>query len=352
MQAVGSVTSDRLEQLVGNLSHKLQVRPEMVLPFAGFDEIMPKLFAVCRSYQEKLLVAGHLSPEVAIAADKCSLKPLEIFGSTPFGSCTNAVLAAVDRPDRIIYVANPNRISGANLGLKDLDRLAEAVPHGMLIVDEHYFDFYGISAAPLLAERTNVAILRSFTASFGITSADSGYVVAPAEIIEHLRAEPDMREISTIVYRTMMTTQDNESLLAKRLTELHDESLRLATALTRLGFQARITSADFLLLRVADPTSVGNFLARYRIPIENLDGYPHLQKYMRYRIQSHLSNDGFLEACSKMPAEYFKLATAEHRPITLRKPVQEMATPPALEEVLAGPEYRRISVLEAVTGRK
>ena len=80
--------------------------------------------------------------------------------------------------------------------------------------------------------------------------------------------------------------------------------------------------------------------------------YPHLQKYMRYRIQSHLSNDGFLEACSKMPVEYFKLATTERRSVTLLKPEQEIAAPLVREEVLAGSEYRRISVLEAVTGRK
>jgi histidinol-phosphate/aromatic aminotransferase/cobyric acid decarboxylase-like protein len=291
-----------------------------------FDDFMPELLKVCRRDENVLYAAGHVSPEIAIAADRAELKVHELFGVSPFAADANPVLTAIDSPARIVYVANPNRVTGANLGLADLDNLVATVPDGMVIIDEYYFDYFGISGIPLLGRYSNVAVLRSFTAAFGINSANSGYLVASPELIGRVREQIGPKEISNTVYRTISTTMANEETLGKRLKELHDESLRVATELNRIGLQCRITAADFLLVRVTDPTSVGNFLAQYRIPIENLDGYPQLQKYVRYRVQSYQSNDKFLEACKKMPPEYFKRLTTDRRFVTLRK--GESAVPP------------------------
>lgn len=319
MRFVPTVSPERVDELVHTLARKLLVTPDMVLPFMEVDDFMPQLLKVCRRDEDVLHSVGHVSPEIAIAADRADLKVHELFGVSPFAGDVEPARAALDSPARVIYVANPNRVTGSNLGLADLDALAAAVPDGMVIVDEYYFDYFGITAITLLERYTNIAVLRSFTAAFGINSANSGYLVASAKTIDRVSEYLGQQNFSNTVYRTISITMAGDEPLGKRLKELHDESLRVATALNRLGLQCRITAADFLLLRVSDPTSVGNFLAQYRIPIENLDGYPQLQKYVRYRIQSYQSNDKFLDACQKMPAAYFKAARADSRPVTLRK---------------------------------
>ena len=319
MRLVPTVTADRVDELVHTLARKLLVTPDMVLPFMEFDDFVPQLLKVCRRDENVLYAAGHVYPDLAISADRAELKVQELFGVSPFAADADPARAALTSPSNIVYVSNPNRVTGSNFGLADLESLAAAAPQGTVIVDEYYFDYFGISATPLLERYSNVAVLRSFTAAFGINSANSGYLVGSPKLVDRVREFIGQRSFSNTVYRTSSMTLANDEPLSQRLKELHDESLRLATSLNRIGLQCRITAADFLLLRVSDPTSVGNFLAQHRIPIENLDGYPQLQKYLRYRVQSFQSNNSFLEACKKMPPEYFKGAPTDRRPVTLRK---------------------------------
>ena len=319
MRLVPTVSPERVDELSRSLARKLLVAADMVLPFAEFDDLMPELLKMARGDRDELLSIGHASPDIAVAADRADLKVREQLGVSPFSADTEAVRGDSDLSHSVLYVANPNRVTGANFGLADLESLAQRVSEGWLIVDEYYYDYFGITAIPLLDKYPNVLVLRSFTASFGINSSNAGYLVASAQAVATMRENLGFKTVSNTLFRTISLSMDNDGVLGKRLKELHDETLRVATGLNHLGIQSRITAADFLLLRVNDPASVGNFLARWQIPIENLDGYPQLQKYMRYRVQSYQSNDKFLEACRKMPVEYIKGAGTDRRSVMLRK---------------------------------
>ena len=325
MQKIGSVTDDQLTALSETIARRVLVSPENVMPFADLDDLLPNLLAECTSGPSRLLSVGHLSPDVAIASDRQNLTVSELFGASPFSGSIDGVLKEATTGTELIYVANPNRVTGADLGLADIELLAKAVPSGWLIVDEYYFDYFGITGITLLQRYSNICVLRSFTAAFGVESADSGFVVASAALIRKLYARMLPQSLSMTVYRTALACLDNDFALSQRLKTLHDEALRTSTELTRLGLQNRITAADFLLLRVKDPSSVGNFLARFKAPVENLDGYPQLKNYLRYRIQSPFSNDRLIDAFNRMPPAYYQTLTIDQRVITLRRPAEQTA---------------------------
>ncbi len=347
MKNIAHNTADQVREMIVNLAQKLMVSQNMILPFVEFDECMPELFKQADHSHASLSVAGHLSPDVAIAADRAGMRVDERLGISPFASDVDALLRELISPRDILYVSNPNRITGANFSLAELELMAQAVPSGTLIVDEYYYDYYGISAVPLFEMYSNIVVLRSFTASFGIGSADSGFIVAARERITHLReiiGEPTM---SPTQVRVLQTALENSSMLTQRLTDLHNESLRIASALTTLGIQCRISATDFLTLRVGDTKSVGNSLARARVPIENLDGYPHLDHYLRYRLQSPLSNDRLVDAFARMPAEYYRLADVDRRPVTLRRRTEgDLASDRSRREAAAINRSRTVIVEE------
>ena len=110
----------------------------------------------------------------------------------------------------------------------------------------------------------------------------------------------------------------NSDVLALRLKSIHDESLRLATKLGKLKMQVRLSATDFLLIRVANPGQVTKFLASYNIEAYSLADYQGLENYIKYRVQSPLSNDNFLNACERMPAAYYEMQRSERRSLSLR----------------------------------
>jgi histidinol-phosphate aminotransferase len=329
MRSITTVDNQQVSDLTRTLGRRLMVTPESIYPFMDFDDLMPELFTLLAQNTDNIIGGGHLSPDALIAADRANLRVHETLGVSPFALDCDTIASAVSSPRDIIYIANPNRTTGANVGLSDLRHLVEQIPEGILIVDEYYYDYYGITAVPLLMQYSNVVILRSFTASFGIGSAEAGFVVASPTIIEHLAERFSTRAVTTTKYKVLATALDNDQALGTRLRMLHDEMLRVSTVLTRLGIQNRITAADFLLLRVADVTSTGNYLAKLHIPFDNLDGYPQLKGYLRYRVQSEMNNDQLIHAISKMPLDYYRIAGVDARITTLKR-VGETVVPDRL----------------------
>jgi histidinol-phosphate aminotransferase len=319
MRSLTTVDNQQVTDLTRTLGRRLMVTPESIYPFMDFDDLMPELLKLVAHNADQIIGGGHLSPDVLIAADRANLRVNETLGVSPFTLDCDTIAAAVTSPRDIIYIANPNRATGANVGLSDLRHLVDQIPDGILIVDEYYYDYYGITAIPLLQQYSNVVVLRSFTSSFGIASSDAGFVVASPTIIEHLAELFSSRSVTSTKYKVLATALDNDQALGTRLRMLHDEMLRVSTVLTRLGIQNRITAADFLLLRVADVTAVGNHLAKLRIPFDNLDGYPQLKGYLRYPVQAETNNDELIHAFSTMPLEHFRIAGVDVRLTTMKR---------------------------------
>ena len=319
MMSRSLIYSAGLDGLTARVARKVMADKAMIVPFADFTDFLTDLLGLYYHPVARLIGAGQVEPEVAQAADRAEITLTEQLGVSPFAGDLESVLASVVSPHDVIYVANPNRITGANFSVADLEAMARAVPKGMLIVDEYYFDYWGISALPLLDVLSNVVVLRSFTASFSINSSDAGFAVSNPSTIERLKHAHQGKRISLTIQKTMLATLTNAEAMSNRLQEVHDESLRLATSLNKLGVQCRICATDFLLIRVADPKSAGNHLAAFNIPIENLDGYPQMKNYIRYRIQSYNSNDKLINAFGKMPEGYYRMRKSDPRATTVRR---------------------------------
>ncbi len=333
MNSLQNLTQADLSDLIALLARKTMAAPSMIRPFAAYTEFLTELLRLFYRPGARLLAAGHVMPDVEIAADRAEIDLMENIGPSPFTGDIEILLKAVTNPYDIIYVANPNKVTGANFSAADLQRMAEAVPEGALLVDEYYFEFFGISAAPLLAGDNNIVILRSFAGPFGIRSDESGYVISSSAIVTALEAAVPPRNFSLARRKAMSAALMNEEALGMLVREVHDESLRLATELNRLGVQCRLTATDFVLLRVNDPVAVGNELTRAKISVDNLDGFPAMQHYLRYRIQSPLSNDNLIGAFGRMDPTLFRMKSIDRRAITMRlkthreEPVPTTTTP-------------------------
>lgn len=320
MTGFSRISAENLTELTQRLSAAVNVHPASILPFVDAQETITAFLSYIGRTDNRLVVAGHASPEVEIAADRAGMAVQEAIGFSPFVGHADDALEAITSNSDIVYMANPNMVTGCNYSLRDIDRIAARIPEGKLIVDERFFDFYGISAVSLLETYTHVVVMRSLTAGFGLDADTSGYLIGSRGLISGFRDVFRTNTISKTLFRILTTTLASEDARTTRLTMIHDESLRVANRLTQLGVQNRITAADFILLRVADPTRVGNYLAKYGVAVTNLDGYPELKNYMRYRLQSPLSNDNLLDALRRMPKEHFHLTSIDKRAVLFRKP--------------------------------
>ncbi len=160
------------------------------------------------------------------------------------------------------------------------------------------------------------------------------------------------KQISTILRKTILATMSNTDALQERLHEIREESLRITKKLTSLGVQCRITATDFLLMRVASPKDVGNFLIKNKVDVENLSGYPNMKNYIRFRIESFFSNDRLIKSFEKMPENFYKMKLVEKRTLTLRRPAGEsVAQKSLINELMTGKVKDRSKSSEVVNNK-
>lgn len=323
----------QLDQLTQDIARKLSVDPQTILPFADYIDLLSNLLTLFGGPSSRLHTAGQVTPEVAQAADRSQIVLEELLPSSPFSGDPQTVLDGVTSKSDIVYLANPNRITGSTYSLSELQKIAHAVPRGALIVDEHYFDYYKVTALPLTETHSNVIVLRSFTAAFSISSSQVGLVLAGRPTIEKIAQAHRGSVFSRALCRTIESVLTNEDAVTHRMAEVRNESLRIAQALDACGLFCRVTPTDFLLMRVADPTSFGNALAIDKIAVENLHGYPQMKNYVRYSLESPLSNDHLVRVIQRMNSDHFRMKRPDTRPSQTRH-AEETTVPTSVQNRL------------------
>lgn len=352
VNSMNAITNIHMDDLSSMVARKAMVNRTMILPFVDGVDTLSEILNLYDKPGVKLVTAGVATIDIAQAANRAEMDLVERLGSSAFAGDIRVALEGIMSARDVVYVANPNGVSGAHFSKSELEILARAVPQGLLLINEHYHDYFGITGTALLETSTNIIIVRSFTAPFSIVSSDSGYLMANPGTIKKLIGTLPPPRFSLTQRKTVLASLTNEKATSTRLQEVHDESLRMATALGKMRVPSRICATDFLLIQVSDPAQAGNHLATHKISIDNLDGYPQMKGYVRYRIQSPLSNDHFLRAFKTIPREYLRPARPDRSSTRLvggaaLRPCYATAKP-ATENDWAG-QLRRSSVTTGKT---
>ena len=185
-------------RLVAALARTHGVSPDQVVVGNGSDEIIDMLIRM-------LLVPGKHSVVCfepcfsiyPIQAQVCGVEVRRHPLNPDFSFDLDALFALVDDDTRLVFVTTPDNPSGYCPPLADVRRLAqrlgERFPYCLLVVDEAYMDFAGDSPEDeacfsLLASGDipdNVAIMRTFSKSYGLAGLRLGYGILPAELGQH-----------------------------------------------------------------------------------------------------------------------------------------------------------------------
>jgi len=325
MNQPDSLSIDTWEEIAAAIGRETGLNPDQVLPFVDSRDLLAELLHLAYQPTVRLITAGTVTPDIAQAADKAEVDLFEALGVSPFSGDVDAVLRAVTSTADVIYIANPSRVTGSHFSTSELAEMVAAVPDGLVIVDEQFVDFFGVSAVELTQQNLNLVILRSFTAPFSIASSDAGYLVANPWLLDVIRKSCQGRPFSLIQRRLAERTLTSHEERERRLIEVRDESLRFVQELNRIGVQGRLCATNFLLLRVADPTVVGNALATAGVKVTNLDGYPQMKNYLAYEVQSPLTNDRALDALRALPAESLRMRGLDLRRVKLGQGVARRA---------------------------
>ncbi|MBT7170525.1 MAG: histidinol-phosphate aminotransferase family protein, partial [Phycisphaerales bacterium] len=96
----------------------------------------------------------------------------------------------------VTFLANPNNPTGVLEPLEAIEALARKLD-GLLVVDEAYYDFCGVTALPLVDTCDNVIVTRTLSKGYSLASLRMGFAIAQEPILEALFKAMEIYNVST-----------------------------------------------------------------------------------------------------------------------------------------------------------
>lgn len=172
-------------QLQTDLAAYCGVGEGQVLLTNGSDQAIDVIFRTFVDPGDKVVIP---SPTFGMIEQAARLVGADIFaplyGQPDLAFPLEEVLA---QNAKLIVVCNPNSPTGTLLTARQIASIAKAKPQTLIMVDEAYFEFSGVTAVGLIEQCPNIVITRTFSKAFGLAGLRLGYIIASSEHIAEMR---------------------------------------------------------------------------------------------------------------------------------------------------------------------
>lgn len=158
------------------------------------------------------------------------------------------VLAGLRSWPRVLFLANPNSPTGSLLSIGDLKKILNAARRTMVVVDEAYFEFSGVTMLPWIRRFRNLIVTRTFSKAAGIAGLRLGCVFAHREITPHLRKAQSPYPVNVAALASAEAAIRDRAFIARTVRGVSQGKRELERGLRALEIEQFPSAANFILV--------------------------------------------------------------------------------------------------------
>jgi histidinol-phosphate aminotransferase len=204
---------------------------------------------------------------------------------------TGAIRDQAKRAD-VIIICSPNNPTGCRIGEEEISDIARDF-NGIIVVDEAYHEFSGRTLVPLLAELSNLIVLRTFSKAMAMAGLRVGYLLASPELAREVHKATLPYNLNFFSATAAEVACERYDLLGPQIEKIVSERERLLAEMSAMPGIAPVAShANFLVARSPiNPQKLFEQLLARDILIRDVSRYPMLKDYFRVSVGSAEDND-------------------------------------------------------------
>ena len=230
------------------IAKHFELQPENVLSGNGSDEVLAFAFrAFCgegKGVAFADITYGFYKSQVALFGLEATRIPLR-------EDFTLNVDDYMDFPGTIV-IANPNAPTGIAVPRADIQRLLEADPDRVVIVDEAYVDFGAESCVPMIFRYDNLLVVQTMSKSRSLAGGRVGYALGSPALIEALNRVKYSFHPYNVNRLSMLAgaaAVEDDAYFQKCTAAVAGNRERTRKELEALGFTVLPSSANFLFAK-------------------------------------------------------------------------------------------------------
>lgn len=276
----------RLQQSVADYSG---VPARRVLLSPGSDMLLRDAVHLFSQDRKVITLCPSFLPTTE-AARQAAGAMVRIRLSAPDFSLDKDLLESEIAGPTLVFLDIPNNPTGKPvLSPQEIESLLKK-EELLLIADEAYFEFSGVTCSPLVRRYPNLLVTRTLDKVFSLAGARLGYGIAGDNFLEGMT--PCFTYLPRVTVLAALKSLEMAGHMLQRVRKLCDERDSLFERLLEQGIEVFKSSGNFLLVRSPDPQTAEGLKERGVLVKDLSDQMP--KGYIRATVGKPEENDLFI----------------------------------------------------------
>lgn len=198
-----------------------------------------------------------------------------------------------------VVIPNPNAPTSIGEGREFVERLMEYNQDSVVIIDEAYCDFGGVSSVPLIEKYENLLVTGTFSKSRSLAGMRIGFAIGSKTLIDTLEAVKNSYNSYTVDALSIamgIEAMKDVEYFNETISKIIATRTRVTKELRLLGFEVLDSQTNFIMAthKDYDMKEMFEYLKKNKIFIRYFN-QPRINKYVRITIGTNEEMDKFLQ---------------------------------------------------------
>ena len=263
----------------------------------GSDEVLAHVFMALLKHERPILfpdITYSFYPVYCglYGVDYATVPLADDFSIDPAEYCS--------RPNGGIIFPNPNAPTGRLLALDAIEEILKANPDSLVVVDEAYVDFGGISAISLVDRNDNLLVVHTLSKSRSLAGLRVGFAVGHPDLIaglERVKNSFNSYPLDRLaIVGAVAALEDTAHFEQTRLAVIATRE-KLIDELAALGFDVLPSAANFIFARhpQRDAAQLAQALREQSIIVRHFK-LPRIDQFLRITVGTDVECKALTEA--------------------------------------------------------
>jgi len=234
------------------LARRFSLPEKMVILSNGADNLILMITNAFVDEGDEVVMGDPTFSVYANSAEIMGGKPVKV-KLKDFTHDLPAMLKAVNRRTKLIFVCNPNNPTGTIISKKSFEEFLSKLPARVIVIlDEAYADFVEDAFYPngldYIRDGRQVVVLRTFSKVYGLAGVRIGYSLGREDLIDCLYKVRDAFPVNRLAQVAALAALEDEDHAVKSIQLVYEGKRYLYKELDRMGLFYVPTEANFILI--------------------------------------------------------------------------------------------------------